>query len=57
MITKLNVQLEEDKIIEESLKEQSRRKRQDHWKFGRRNCHINKGYSKEKYAEQLKNFE
>jgi hypothetical protein len=34
-----------------------RRKRRDHWKFGRINCHIKKGYSKEKYAEQLKSFE
>jgi hypothetical protein len=57
MITNLKVQIEEDKRIEEALKEQARRKRQDHWKFGRRNCHIKKGSSKEKYAEQLKSFE
>jgi hypothetical protein len=51
MITKLKVQIEEDKRIEEALKEQTRRKGQDHWKLGSRDCHIKKGYSKEKYAE------
>jgi hypothetical protein len=51
MITKLKVQIEEDKRIEEALKEQSRRKGQDHWKPGSRDCHTKKGYSKEKYAE------
>jgi DNA-binding transcriptional regulator GbsR (MarR family) len=51
MITKLKVQIEEDKIIEETIKEWSRRKGQDHWKPGSRDCHTKKGYSKEKYAE------
>jgi hypothetical protein len=55
MITNFKVQIEEDKIIEEALKEQLE-ERQDHWKFGSRDCHIKKGSSKEKYAEQLKIF-
>ena len=56
MITNLKVQIEEDKRIEKALKEKLEKKRQDHWKFGSRDCHIKKGSSKEKYAEQLKSF-
>jgi hypothetical protein len=51
MITKLKVQIEEDKRIEEALKEQLEGKDRNHWKSGRRDCHTKKGYSKEKYAE------
>jgi hypothetical protein len=51
MITKLKVQIEEYKRIEEALKEQLEGKRQDHWKPGSRDCHTKKEYSKEKYAE------
>jgi hypothetical protein len=50
MITRIKVQIEEDKIIKEALKK-TRRKGQDHWKLGSRDCHTKKGYSKEKYAE------
>jgi hypothetical protein len=46
MITKLKVQVEEEKRIEESLKERFRIKRQDHWKFGSIDCHIEKIFSK-----------
>jgi hypothetical protein len=51
MIKNLKVQIEEDKIIEEALKEHLEEKDKEHWKFGSRDCHIKKGYSKEKYAE------
>jgi hypothetical protein len=51
MITKLKVQIEEDKRIEEATQRTARRKGQDHWKPGSRDCHTKKGYSKEKYAE------
>jgi hypothetical protein len=51
MITKLKVQIEEDKIIEEALKENLEEKDRDHWKLGSRDCHTKKGYSKEKYVE------
>jgi hypothetical protein len=56
MITKFKIQVEEDKIIEESLKEWLEEKKQDQWKFGSRDCHIEKRPSKEKHLEQLKNF-
>jgi hypothetical protein len=56
MITNLKVQIEDDRRIEEELKEQLEVKRQDHWKFGSTYYHINKVSSKEKYAEQLKSF-
>jgi putative cell wall-binding protein len=49
MITKLKVQIEEDK--RRSTQRTTRRKGQDHWKLGSRGCHTKKGYSKEKYAE------
>ena len=51
MITKLKVQIEEDKIIEESLKEQLEEKDKNIGKLRSRGCHTKKGYSKEKYAE------
>jgi excinuclease UvrABC ATPase subunit len=50
MITRLKVQIEEDKRIEEALKEQLE-EGQDHWKLGSRDCHTKKGYSKQKYAK------
>jgi hypothetical protein len=46
MITNLKVQIEEDKIIEEALKE----------KLEERDKIIMQNNSKEKYAEQLKSF-
>ena len=46
MITKLKVQIEEDKKNWRSTQRTSRRKGQDHWKPGRRDCHTKKGYSK-----------
>jgi hypothetical protein len=49
MITNLKVQIEEDKRIEETLKEQLEEKDRIIG-FGSRDCHIKKGYSKEKYA-------
>jgi hypothetical protein len=51
MITNLKVQIEEDKRIEEALKEQLEEKDRIIGNLEARDCHIKKGYSKEKYAE------
>jgi hypothetical protein len=51
MITKLKVQIEEDKRIEEALKEKLEGKDRIIGNLEARNCHTKKGYSKEKYVE------
>jgi hypothetical protein len=53
MITKLKIQVEEDKRIEEALKEWLEEKGRiiGGWRFGSKDCHIEKIPSKEKHAE------